>query len=374
VSTDRIAPLEADAGPLGPLPRVSRREVRFGPWARRLAGSVRVRDAIVWLRDAAPELGAPEIVERASGLRRPGLIARFSCPGRSVSVGLGVETPLAHELVSRLLGFPRAPGEERLPLSPVEWGLLGFILTRLMAELFRDEPAPAWLLERVGPDPFVPDGPTITLRWPVRIGGTTGAVRLWLPVAVLEGVVEPPSPAIEQPAKYAGLGSSWRAVAGTVTLPRGLGRLRVGGVVPIDGSALRGTTASPAGAVVLELRERDAAWRLPAELQPFSSGGRVVVAGRPVREPIPHEGLPMSAADPSSPPSPAEVPVTLTIELGRVSLPLHRLADLKPGDVLELGRHAREPVELTSNGRLVARGELVQIDTELGVRVTNVLL
>ena len=78
------------------------------------------------------------------------------------------------------------------------------------------------------------------------------------------------------------------------------------------------------------------------------------------------------SANPSSPP--AEVPVTLTVELGRINLPLHRLADLKPGDVLELGRHAREPVELTSNGRLVARGELVQIDTELGVRILSVFL
>lgn len=55
--------------------------------------------------------------------------------------------------------------------------------------------------------------------------------------------------------------------------------------------------------------------------------------------------------------APVDVPVTLTVELGRISLPLARLADLKPGDVLELGRHSREPVELTSNGHLVARYE-----------------
>src|SRR6185437_14304174 len=72
--------------------------------------------------------------------------------------------------------------------------------------------------------------------------------------------------------------------------------------------------------------------------------------------------------------APLDVPVTLAVELGRVNLTLSRLADLKPGDVVELGRHSRSPVELTSNGRLVARGELVQIDTELGVRVTNVFL
>ena len=72
--------------------------------------------------------------------------------------------------------------------------------------------------------------------------------------------------------------------------------------------------------------------------------------------------------------SPLDVPVTLTVELGRVNLTLEPLAELKPGDVIELGRHSREPVELTSNGRLVARGELVLIDTELGVRVTHVFL
>jgi type III secretion system YscQ/HrcQ family protein len=72
--------------------------------------------------------------------------------------------------------------------------------------------------------------------------------------------------------------------------------------------------------------------------------------------------------------APLDVPVTLTVELGRVNLTVNQLAELKPGDVVELGRHSRAPVELTSNGRLVARGELVQIDTDLGIRVTNTFL
>lgn len=69
-----------------------------------------------------------------------------------------------------------------------------------------------------------------------------------------------------------------------------------------------------------------------------------------------------------------DLPVTLTIELGRLSLSLSRLADLKPGDVLNLSRNSREPVELTSGDRLVARGELVQMDEELGVRILQVLI
>ncbi len=88
---------------------------------------------------------------------------------------------------------------------------------------------------------------------------------------------------------------------------------------------------------------------------------------------------PDRAPDPATAPAPAgidpaDVPVTLVVELGRVNLSLRRLADLRPGDVVELGRHSREPVELTSGGRLVARGELVLIDTELGVRVTSIFL
>lgn len=86
---------------------------------------------------------------------------------------------------------------------------------------------------------------------------------------------------------------------------------------------------------------------------------------------------PSASQKPSTPPAGVaalDVPVTLTVELGRVNMTLTQLADIKPGDVVELGRHSRAPVELTSGGRLVARGELVLIDTELGVRVTNVFL
>jgi type III secretion system YscQ/HrcQ family protein len=319
-------------------------------------------------------IGEPEALDRASGLRRPGVIARLVHPGRSLTLGLGIETQLAHALIDRLLGFPGMPGNERLPLTTVEWGLMGFVIVRTLSGLLSHEPAPSWTLERVGPDPFVPDGPCLTLHWPVRIAEVLGSVRLWLPPALLDVL---PAPAPAEPGellvRYGSLASTWRAVVGPMTLPRGLGRLRVGGVVPIDGAPLRGTTASPDGRVVLELEEPGVVRRFPAEIQPRSAAGRITLTGPEQREAAPREPAIMSAmTDPAA--SPADVPVTLTVELGRVSIPLHRLADLKPGDILELGRNAREPVELTSGGRLVARGELVQIDTELGVRVTSILM
>jgi flagellar motor switch protein FliN/FliY len=117
---------------------------------------------------------------------------------------------------------------------------------------------------------------------------------------------------------------------------------------------------------------------ITAEPVPRSGGGRLTLTAAARHEPTPREPVPMNpSATPTQPePStqPADVPVTLVVELGRVNLTLNRLADLKPGDIVELGRHSREPIELTSNGRLVARGELVLIDTELGVRLTHLFL
>ncbi len=221
----------------------------------------------------------------------------------------------------------------------------------------------------------------VTLRWPVRIGATTGSVRLWLAEALLEELerdmpAPPPALADVLRQRFGTLAGAWRAEAGAVTMPRGLGRLRVGGVLPIDGARLQGTPASPAGRVELALRAADGRCCFEAQAVPMSGGGRLTLCAPLRRDALPREPIPVSM--PSEPPagavSPADVPVTLVVELGRISLPVHQVADLKPGDVLALARHAREPVELTSNGRLVARGELVQIDTELGVRVTHIFL
>jgi len=69
----------------------------------------------------------------------------------------------------------------------------------------------------------------------------------------------------------------------------------------------------------------------------------------------------------------ADVEVELAVEIGRVKLPLRELLSLAPGAVLELDRAADAPVDVLVNGCLVARGEVVVIDGEFGVRVTAVV-
>ena len=67
-----------------------------------------------------------------------------------------------------------------------------------------------------------------------------------------------------------------------------------------------------------------------------------------------------------------DIPVTLSIELGRASMSIKRLLELDQGAVIELDRMVDEPMDVLVNGTLVARGEVVVIDDTFGVRLTEV--
>ncbi len=69
-----------------------------------------------------------------------------------------------------------------------------------------------------------------------------------------------------------------------------------------------------------------------------------------------------------------DVPVRLTVEIGRKSMRIAELLRLGPGSVLELNKANGEPLELYANGRLVARGEAVVVGERYGVRLTEVLV
>lgn len=67
-----------------------------------------------------------------------------------------------------------------------------------------------------------------------------------------------------------------------------------------------------------------------------------------------------------------DVPVELVVELARFELPLAELAGLAPGEVLATGRALGERVLLRAGERVVAVGELVEVEGEIGVRVLRV--
>jgi flagellar motor switch protein FliN len=68
-----------------------------------------------------------------------------------------------------------------------------------------------------------------------------------------------------------------------------------------------------------------------------------------------------------------EVPVDLTVEMGRTRMTVGETLDLRPGSIITLDRMAGEPVDLLVNGMPIARGEVVVIDEQFGLRITDVL-
>jgi len=68
-----------------------------------------------------------------------------------------------------------------------------------------------------------------------------------------------------------------------------------------------------------------------------------------------------------------DVPVDLVVEIGRTRMTIRETLGICRGTIITLDRLAGEPADLLVNGRLVARGEVVAIDEEFGLRVTEVL-
>ena len=92
----------------------------------------------------------------------------------------------------------------------------------------------------------------------------------------------------------------------------------------------------------------------PAQFQSFSPDGR----GIPGQENI---GLIM------------DVPLEVTVELGRSTKSISEILDFAPGTIIELDRIAGEPIDVLVNGKFVAKGEVVVIEESFGVRVTEII-
>lgn len=69
----------------------------------------------------------------------------------------------------------------------------------------------------------------------------------------------------------------------------------------------------------------------------------------------------------------AEVPLELSVEIGRTQMTVGETLDLRAGSIVTLDRLAGEPVDLLVNGTPIARGEVVVVDEQFGLRVTEIL-
>ncbi len=92
----------------------------------------------------------------------------------------------------------------------------------------------------------------------------------------------------------------------------------------------------------------------PAQFQPFN--GAVNMANQP-------ENIDLIM----------DVPLDVTVELGRTSKSIHDILEFTPGTIIELNKIAGEPVDVLVNGKYVAKGEVVVIEESFGVRITEIV-
>ncbi|MBU3694081.1 MAG: flagellar motor switch protein FliN [Rhodocyclaceae bacterium] len=68
-----------------------------------------------------------------------------------------------------------------------------------------------------------------------------------------------------------------------------------------------------------------------------------------------------------------DIPVNVTVELGRTKLPIRSLLQLAQGSVVELDALAGEPMDVLVNGCLIAQGEVVVVNDKFGIRLTDII-
>jgi flagellar motor switch protein FliN/FliY len=68
-----------------------------------------------------------------------------------------------------------------------------------------------------------------------------------------------------------------------------------------------------------------------------------------------------------------DIPVNLTVELGRTKIPIKHILQLAQGSVIELETLAGEPMDVLVNGCLIAQGEVVVVNEKFGIRLTDIV-
>jgi len=254
-----------------------------------------------------------------------------------------LDAALAVDLVSRLLRIEEigAPRE----ITPTERGLIGYLA------LLALRTAPGWRLDSVEISPFDAPADAVAAELDVVLGsGARYGARVVVDAPTLLRL-PPSAPRWEHASRLARVVLEAPIVLATARLPAAeIRSLRPGDVVVLD--------PSPTG----ELRV--GAGGFPLEIGPE----QLRVTG-PYQDRTERSGENMEAKQDLL----QRMAVEIAAEIGRLRLTGKELLDLEPGAVLPFGRPTAGPVDLTCDGRIVARGELVDIEGEMGVRLTEVL-
>jgi flagellar motor switch/type III secretory pathway protein FliN len=333
------------AYPWGALEPVSRAAVQVAAGTRQAlaANAERIALALGELLELPCEL----VVRRSVLGRAPALGQTLWLSRETLALGVLVEPALAAFLAARVLRRSEALSDPEAPLSPTLAGLIG----ALAVETARRSGIATTLLGAppVGEEALLVD---VTLLLDGR--------PFSLSVFVVGAATRAGQPRLEQ---LGSLTLRLPLVVANVALARQeLLGLELGGALMLGEAASIDVTGAGHGILVGPHSERG----IRVDLRP---DGRLVVgeateARLSVERDNPNQNDGETLTDVL-----LETPVVVRVELGAVSMSAREWARLGTGDVIETGQRIAEPVVLRIAGREVGRGELVNVDGQVGVRI-----
>ena len=334
------------AYPWGALEPVSRAAERVASHARRgLRLSARLgSQALTELLELPSEV----VVKRATLGRVPALAQTVWLSQDQLALGLLAEPALAALLAARVLRRPEPLTDPREGLSAPLAGLVAALGVETARRL-------GLALVLLGAPPVGEEALVVEVT--LLLEGRPYTLTLY--------VVGGPSTAARAP-RLAQLGSLELAiplVIGSVALERQeLLGLELGGALLLGESASIGCDGMGQGVLVAPQGERG----IGVELR---SDGRLVVGdAAEARLTVEREKSSESEAETLTDVL-LDTPIVVRVELGAVSMTAREWAELGPGDVIETAQRIAEPVVLRVAGREVGRGELVNVDGQVGVRI-----
>jgi flagellar motor switch/type III secretory pathway protein FliN len=314
---------------------------------------------------------------RASQPSRPvygdGAVCLFANPTRTLLALVEVEPELAHHVASTLLSRPPLWVDRAQPTPPALHPAIGAFLLSCVR---RAAPESGLHLVAVGPaarPPFLAAGTaSAVLDATIEVAGSRyGASVWWHATPAPSGEPEPfRRPALRSMGE---LPLCLEVVAAVSSISRGdLSTLEPGDAwLAGEGWTVQLRDGVLMGDVSLMAPGGSRGW-----CGQLRQDGGIVLRGRTMQE---KDGQDVSGTPASVPGSElpvdvlADVPVVVRVEVGSVTLSAREWSALQPGDVVLTGRRIAERVSLRVGGIEVARGELVDVEGELGVRIHELL-
>ena len=316
---------------------------------------------------------------------------------------------LATHAIDRLLGGTGDSGQILRPLTEIEEGVLSFVLLKVLQHLntgWQNGRELALSLDRfAGKLSDVQDLIDAVTGYHlvgvrVTVGSTNGYARVFLPqpLVVKSFSSQPPQgPATTQELDYmrkilpslGDLNVVGRVEAATLDLnPADIASLEVGDIIILENHQLTKSAGGLEGTAFVKLGtgqnggirgrlvnvgDQTRLEILEIVIQEQPPEGAMVTDGdnaaqgeaKPVAEPADNMGGTAGLL--------RDVPAPVVVELGRIRLNAAQVTRLRAGQIIRLPRGPNDPVDLVVNGKLFARGELIEVDGELGVRLQQVV-